>query len=149
MAEIDLQTQRISVSAELHESLPQLFADRSQLQQLFLNLILIAIDAMRSVRNRPRLLRIRSEITQQSSTILVTVEDSGTGIDNKNKRRIFDPFFTTKSGGRLAICRSIIEVHEGQLWVTANKGRGAVFQFTIPVDPGNVSTAFAQGSTKN
>jgi hypothetical protein len=110
-----LRTQRISISLELREGLPQLIADRGQLQQVFLNLCANAIEAMRFV-DRARLLRIRSDIIKESSYIMVTIEDSGSGIDGKNRDRIFEPFFTTKSSGTgigLSICQSIIESHGG------------------------------------
>jgi signal transduction histidine kinase len=114
MIEVDLRTQRVSISLELREGLPQLVADRGQLQQVLLNLSANAIEAMRSVNDRARLLRIKSDIIEESSHVLVTIEDSGTGIDGNDKDRIFEPFFTTKSGGTgigLTICKSIIESH--------------------------------------
>src|ERR1700716_2096237 len=81
MVDVDLRTQRVSVSTELRDGVPQLLADRGQLQQVFLNLIMNAIEAMRSITDRARRLRIRSDIIQGSSGVLVTVEDSGAGID--------------------------------------------------------------------
>ena len=135
MVDIDLRTQRVSVSIELREGLPQLLADRGQLQQVFLNLIMNAIDAMRSVTDRVRLLRIRSDNGQESSSVLVTIEDSGAGIDRNDKDRIFEPFFTTKSTGTgigLTICRSIIESHGGTLRASANKPYGTIFHVALP-----------------
>jgi signal transduction histidine kinase len=135
MVEVDLRIQGVSVSIELREGLPQLVADRGQLQQVFLNLITNAIEAMRSVTDRARLLRIRSEMIQESSGVLVTIEDSGAGIDSKDKERIFEPFFTTKSAGTgigLTICRSIVESHSGSLVAFANKPYGTIFQVTLP-----------------
>jgi signal transduction histidine kinase len=134
MIEVDLRTQRISISLELSEGLPQLIADRGQLQQVFLNLCANAIEAMRFV-DRARLLRIRSDIIKGSSYIMVTIEDSGTGIDGKNGDRIFDPFFTTKSSGTgigLTICRSIIEPHGGSLQVSSNHPYGTIFHVALP-----------------
>ena len=137
MVDIDLRTQRVSVSTELREGLPQLLADRGQLQQVFLNLIMNAIEAMRSVTDRARLLRIRSDNIRQPSSVLVTIEDSGTGIEKKDKDRIFEPFFTTKSTGMgigLAICRSIVEAHGGSLRASANNPHGTIFHVALPTD---------------
>ena len=137
MVDIDLRTQRVSVSIELREGLPQLLADRGQLQQVFLNLIMNAIDAMRSVTDRVRLLRIRSDNGQESSSVLVTIEDSGTGIEKNDKDRIFEPFFTTKSTGTgvgLAICRSIVEAHGGSLRASPNNPHGTIFYVALPTD---------------
>ena len=89
---------------------------------------------MSSVGGRPRMLRLKSE-TQTPHSVLVSVEDSGFGIDPKNVDHIFDTFFTTKSGGMgmgLAICRSIIEAHQGRLWASAGTQNGSVFWFTLP-----------------
>ena len=137
MVDIDLRTQRVSVSTELREGLPQLLADRGQLQQVFLNLIMNAIEAMRPVTDRARLLRIRSDNIQESSSVLVTIEDSGTGIERKDKDRIFEPFFTTKSTGMgigLAVCRSIVEAHGGSLRASANNPHGTIFYVALPTD---------------
>jgi signal transduction histidine kinase len=134
MMEVDLRTQRVSISLELREGLPQLVADRGQLQQVFINLCANAIEAMRSV-DRARLLRIKSDIIKESSHVLVTIEDSGTGIDGKNRDRIFEPFFTTKSSGTgigLTICRSIIESHGGGLQVSVNHPYGTIFHVALP-----------------
>jgi signal transduction histidine kinase len=111
-----------------------LLADRGQLQQVFLNVSMNAIEAMRSVSDRVRLLRVRSHV-QESSGVLVTIEDSGAGIDGKDKDRIFEPFFTTKSTGTgigLTICRSIIESHGGTLLASANEPYGTTFHVALP-----------------
>jgi signal transduction histidine kinase len=132
--DVDLRTGRISVSTQLHEGLPKVLADRGQLQQVFMNLIMNAIEAMGSVTDRSRRLRIKSDIIQGSSGVLVTIEDSGVGID-RNKDRIFEPFFTTKSTGTgigLTICRSIIEAHGGTLLASANKPYGTIFHVAMP-----------------
>ena len=137
--DVELRTYRVSVSTELRDGLPQLFADRGQLQQVFQNLILNAIEAMRSVPAHARLLRIRSDLIQGPLQLMVTVEDSGTGINENDKDRIFEPFFTTKSAGTgigLTICRSIIESHDGSLRASANHPRGTIFRVAIPVDSG-------------
>jgi signal transduction histidine kinase len=137
MVDMDLRSQHVSVSTELREGLPQLLADRGQLQQVFLNLIMNAIEAMRSVTDRARLLRIRSDYIRQSSSVLVNIEDSGTGIEKKDKERIFEPFFTTKSTGTgigLAICRSIVEAHGGSLRASASNPHGTIFYVALPTD---------------
>ena len=128
---------KVEVTTLIEEGLPQVQADRVQVQQVVLNLMNNAIDAMAPVTDRARVLRVRSDV-HNGSGISLTVEDSGTGIDPKDAERIFDPFFTTKSNGTglgLSICRSIIEAHGGRLWASANRPRGAVFQFMVPVHP--------------
>jgi signal transduction histidine kinase len=135
MIEVDLRTQRVSISLELREGLPQLIADRGQLQQVFLNLSANAIEAMRLVTDRARILRIKSDTNQESSHVVVTFEDSGTGIDVKTERCIFEPFFTTKSSGTgigLTICKSILESHGGSLHVSANDPYGTIFHVVLP-----------------
>ena len=135
LIEVDLRAQRISVSTELSNGLPQLIADRIQLQQVFLNLTMNAIDAMRSVTDRARILRIRSEFIREPSGVRVTIENSGTGIDSNDKDHIFEPFFTTKSAGTgigLAICRSIVDSHGGQLQASANHPYGTIFHVVLP-----------------
>jgi len=137
LVDVDLRAQRVSVSTELCEGLPQLLADRVQLQQVFLNLITNAIEAMRFITNRARVLRIKSDFIQKSSGVLVTIEDSGRGIEKKDKDRVFEPFFTTKSAGTgigLAICRSIIEAHGGHLRASANHPYGTIFHVALPED---------------
>jgi signal transduction histidine kinase len=134
MLDADLLTGRVSVSIEAHHDLPELLLNRGQLQQVLLNLITNAIEAMRSVTDRTRQLRIKSE-TSGSQGVVVTVEDSGTGIDRKDKDRIFEPFFTTKSSGTglgLTICRSIIEAHGGTLSASVNKPYGTIFRVALP-----------------
>ena len=135
MVDHELRIHRVSVTTDLRNGLPQLFADRGQLQQVFLNLILNAIEAMDSVTDRARVLRVSSDSNQESSDVVVTVEDSGTGIGGKDKDRIFEPFFTTKSTGTgigLSICRVIIESHGGSLRVSTSKPYGTIFQVTLP-----------------
>lgn len=133
--DLDLRNQQVSVSADLHDGLPQLLADRGQLYQVFLNLIMNAIEAMGPVTNRARELRVTTDIVQQSAEVVVTIEDTGAGIARENKDRIFEPFFTTKSAGTgigLTICRSIIELHGGSLRASANEPYGMIFQVTLP-----------------
>jgi len=131
----DLRAQQISVTTELREGLPQLHANRAQLAEVFLNLIMNAVEAMYSVTDRARLLRISSDIVEESSSVLVSIEDAGTGIDSKDRERIFEPFFTTKSEGigiGLAICRAIIESHGGSLDASANHPHGTIFHVALP-----------------
>jgi signal transduction histidine kinase len=112
-----------------------LLADRGQLQQVFLNLITNAIEAMNSITDRPRMLRVSSDLIQGDSGVLVVIEDNGPGIENKHTDRIFDPFFTTKVTGTgigLTICRSIIDSHGGSLQATANQPYGTSFRVTLP-----------------
>ncbi len=135
MVHLDLRTQRISVTTDLGDSLPPLLGDRGQLQQVFLNLISNAIEAMSSVTDRARDLRIRSFLVQESSEVAITVENSGIGIEGESGYHIFEPFFTTKSTGTgvgLTICRVIVEAHGGSLQASAKKPCGAVFQVTLP-----------------
>jgi signal transduction histidine kinase len=121
------------VQTRLSEELLPIHGDRVQLQQVVLNLILNAVEAMGSVEAKPRDLLISSE--QDHAGVLVTVRDSGPGLDPSHLERVFDAFYTTKSSGMgmgLSICRSIIDAHGGRLWAEANEPRGAVFQFTVP-----------------
>jgi signal transduction histidine kinase len=136
MVDLDLRTQRISVATDPGNDLPQLLGDRGQLQQVFLNLISNAIEAMSSVTGRPRDLRIRSFFIQESSEVGIAVEDSGVGIEGGDSNHIFEPFFTTKSTGTgvgLTICRVIVEAHGGSLQASSNKPYGAVFRVIMPI----------------
>jgi len=131
----ELQTHRVSVQAEPNEWLPRVKGDRVQLQQVLLNLITNAIDSM-AATDGVRMLCVTSKV-HDSELVMVSVEDTGKGIEPKDIEQIFNPFFTTKSHGMgmgLSICRSIIEAHEGRLWATPNGVQGAVFQFILPVD---------------
>jgi PAS domain S-box-containing protein len=124
----------VSVQARMAEGLGAVEGDRVQLQQVFLNLILNAVEAMASVEAGTRELSISTE-QNQIEGILVAVRDTGPGIDPENLERVFDAFYTTKSSGMgigLSICRSIIDAHGGRLWAGVNEPRGAVFQFTLP-----------------
>ena len=135
MVDLDLRTYGISVKTDLCNGVLQLSGDRGQLQQVFLNLISNAIEAMNSVTDRARNLQVRTNIVQESSDVVVTVEDSGTGLGGKDRDRIFEPFFTTKSTGTgvgLTICRVIIESHGGSLVALPNKPYGAIFEVTLP-----------------
>src|SRR6202034_2816590 len=135
IVDTDIRSQQILVSTELAGSLGQVFADRAQLQQVFLNLFVNAIEAMRSVTDRVRLLQIKSDVIQGKSGILVTVGDSGPGIDSKDKTRILEPFFSTKATGTgigLALCKSIVEAHGGHIRVSDNGTHVAIFHVALP-----------------
>lgn len=125
----------VSVRTQLAEGLPPIQADRVQLQQVMLNLIVNAVEAMASVGEGGRELLI-STGRDASNGVHVTLRDSGPGLDPKNVERLFEAFYTTKPTGMgmgLAICRSIIETHGGRMWAGANEPRGAVFEFTLPL----------------
>jgi len=138
-ATMELETNGISLETRLTDDvhyLPLVSADRIQLQQVILNLIMNAVEAMSSVKEGRRELLIRSD-TDDSGAILVDVRDSGPGLACEDLHRLFTPFYTTKPQGMgmgLAICRSIIEAHGGRLWASANEGAGATFHFTLPTD---------------
>jgi C4-dicarboxylate-specific signal transduction histidine kinase len=130
----ELQSQRVSMQCELAEALPKILADRVQIQQVIVNLITNAVDAMSSVMNRARVLRIKSEI-DESNHVVVVVEDSGVGIDPKDIDRIFDAFFTTKSHGMgmgLYLCGSITKAHGGRLSAAPRHPHGSVFRVLLP-----------------
>src|SRR5262245_37416945 len=130
----ELKKQRVSVRTELGASLPPVLADRVQVQQVVLNLMNNAIDAMAPVTDRARVLKVRSGM-HNGRGISLTVEDSGTGIDPKDADRIFDAFFTTKTNGTglgLSICRSIIEAHGGRLSAAPAAPHGSVFEVVLP-----------------
>jgi len=122
----------IAIRAELGPDVPKVLADRVQLQQVFMNLMLNAIDAMKDTSGRNELL-IKSEV--DNGHLLISVSDTGTGLLPEQMEQIFRAFFTTKDHGTgmgLPISRSIVESHGGRLWVTANSDRGATFQFSLP-----------------
>jgi len=130
----ELSKHRVSVQTHLAEGLSRVHGDRVQLQQVMLNLILNAIEAMASVDDPMRELVVSTALSAAEG-LLVTVGDSGPGIASEDRERIFESFYTTKSGGvgiGLSICRSIIEAHAGRLWVDAHQPRGALFRFTLP-----------------
>ncbi len=124
----------IAVHAELDADVPNILADRVQLQQVFMNLMLNAIEAMKDTGGE---LRIRSRLNPESQ-IMISISDTGVGLPADNTERIFDAFHTTKPQGTgmgLAITRSIIESHGGRVWATRNLGAGATFHFSLPVEP--------------
>jgi PAS domain S-box-containing protein len=130
----DLQRGRVIVRAELAEDLPLAMGDRVQLQQVILNLLLNAADAMSGVDDRPRQAVIRTK-RLDSDSVSLTVQDAGIGLDAQSAERLFEAFYTTKSDGMgigLSISRTIIESHGGRLWAQSNGGPGVSFTFTVP-----------------
>jgi signal transduction histidine kinase len=135
------RSERQRHSIELYTNLrlgdQPVFADRVQLQQVMLNLIMNGIEAMSGITDRPRVLTISSAPAEDGG-LLVAIEDTGTGLDPKIAERIFEPFFTTKPNGMgmgLPICRSIIEAHGGRFWVQPRQPHGTAFRFTVPTKP--------------
>jgi PAS domain S-box-containing protein len=123
----------IAIHAELDADVPNILADRVQLQQVFMNLMLNAIEAMKDIGGE---LRIRPQLNTESQ-LMISISDTGVGLPADNTERIFDAFHTTKPQGTgmgLAITRSIVESHGGRVWATANQGSGATFHFTLPVE---------------
>jgi two-component system sensor kinase FixL len=133
LAQGEVGRNRVAVRMELAADVPPVLGDRVQLQQVILNLVMNGVEAMASVADRPRELLIYSR-QHESDKVLVAVQDSGIGIDRQNLEKVFNAFYTTKSQGMgmgLAISRSIVENHGGQLWAVPNDGPGATFQFTL------------------
>jgi PAS domain S-box-containing protein len=133
MVRAPIEKNTVSVRTRLAPGLNSVWGDRVQLQQVVLNLVLNAVEAMGSVAEGARTLTIRTE--SDAAGILVLVHDSGPGIDPEHLQRVFDPFYTTKDSGLgmgLSICRSIIAAHGGRLWADADQPRGTVFQFALP-----------------
>jgi PAS domain S-box-containing protein len=140
LADRELYEHRVLPDHQLKTDLPFVLADRVQLQQVLLNLIMNGIEAMAAVTDRPRLLGVQSRI-DASGDVLVAVSDSGTGF-GLELDRVFTPFFTTKANGMgmgLSISRSLIEGHGGRLWAAPNSPHGAVFSFTLPATGGSPS----------
>jgi signal transduction histidine kinase len=135
LVHVKLQKHGITVRFDLSESLPQILADRIQLQQVLLNLINNAIDSM-AVSGESRILDVKSGM-HEDGRVKVLVADTGAGVAPHDVARIFDPLFTKKSDGMgmgLSICRAIIEAHNGQIWFAQNQPHGAIFQFVVPAD---------------
>ena len=131
----ELHEHAVSLETDLPDGLAPILGDRVQLQQVILNLVMNAIEAMSTDINAPRSLRVRSQCDGPGA-IRIAVEDSGPGIAPETMDRLFEAFFTTKPSGMgmgLSICRSIITAHGGRLWAATGAPRGAVFQFTVPV----------------
>jgi signal transduction histidine kinase len=127
----------VSVRTQFAEGFPRVQGDRVQLQQVMLNLIVNAIQAMSGIGEGPRELQIGIDAVPSEGGVCVAVRDTGPGLSPESLSRLFEPFYTTKPDGMgmgLSICRSIIEAHGGRLWATRCEPRGALFQFTIPAD---------------
>jgi PAS domain S-box-containing protein len=134
LALCELQRNRVIVKPELADELPIVAGDRVQLQQVILNLLRNASDAMSSVDDRPRQLLIRTEHDADGG-VRLSVQDAGVGFEPESINKLFDSFYTTKSDGMgigLSVSRSIIENHQGRLWATSNDGPGATFSFSVP-----------------
>jgi PAS domain S-box-containing protein len=134
----ELSENRVLLELQLTKTLPLVLADRVQLQQVLLNLIMNGIEAMTAVTDRRRMLWVQSQV-DESGDVLVTVRDSGTGFGSEGDR-VFTPFFTTKANGMgmgLPISRSLVESHAGRLWARPNSPHGAIFSFTLPAAAGS------------
>jgi C4-dicarboxylate-specific signal transduction histidine kinase len=131
----ELHRRRVGLQTELADGLLPVNADRVQLQQVILNLLLNAADAMEGIEDRSRTLLVRTAL-ESDGAVRLEVRDAGTGFDPASVEKLFEPFHTTKANGMgvgLSICRSIINSHNGRLWATPNDGPGATFSFSIPV----------------
>jgi signal transduction histidine kinase len=138
----DLQANQIFVSTKYQENLPQINADDTQLQQVVLNLIKNAIDAMGSAAPGKRDLRLMTRLDDKNSMVSIIVEDSGPGIKAEERDRVFNPFFTTKSVGMglgLSLCRTIVVDHGGHLGLIKTDSYGSIFEITLPISIGAVA----------
>jgi signal transduction histidine kinase len=147
----ELERNKMIVRTELAAELPSVQGDRVQLQQVILNLLLNASDAMSSVDDRPRQLMVRTE-RDEKDCVRLSVRDTGVGFDPQAVDRLFDAFYTTKSSGMgigLSVSRSIIESHRGRLWATRNDGPGVTFSFSIPCGPQDVTTGVNSARSAN
>jgi signal transduction histidine kinase len=136
LAQSELQKHPVELRTNLLNDVPLVPADRVQVQQVILNLIVNAIDAMSSVGDRTRELVVSSGRSDPNE-VFVEVRDSGQGFDQANLNQLFDSFYSTKPEGigmGLSISRAIVEAHGGRLWATANEPHGAVFRFVLPLD---------------
>jgi len=134
LVSVDLRKHNIETQVNLSEQLPLVVGNEGQLQQVILNLVMNAVESMNSTE--PRILSIKSETTGHNG-VRVSIADTGSGISLTNLNRVFKPMFTTKAHGMgmgLSICKSIIESHNGRIWVTAATPRGSIFQFELPPD---------------
>jgi PAS domain S-box-containing protein len=131
----ELERHRVLLESALCDQHPTIIAERTHVQQVILNLVMNALEAMSSVTDRKRILIVRSEM-DESDHVLITVEDSGSGIEPRDTSRIFDAFFTTKAQGMgmgLSVCRTIIEAHGGRLWYSARSPHGSSFSAKLPI----------------
>jgi C4-dicarboxylate-specific signal transduction histidine kinase len=132
----EIQVHRVALSVDFACKAPIVLADRIALQQVMLNLMVNAIQAMEDVNDRPRRLCVTSNTRE--SEILIAVQDSGVGLNSASMARLFNPFFTTRESGMglgLSISRSIVEAHGGRIWASSNTGPGATFQIALPFQP--------------
>jgi C4-dicarboxylate-specific signal transduction histidine kinase len=137
----EIAANQVQLETDLASDILQITGDRVQLQQALLNLIVNAIEAMNTVTDRPRRLLIRSRRQDEPFGVVVTVQDSGVGLDEHKRTRVFDAFFTTKPQGLgmgLSICRTIVSTHGGRLWARSNPDHGATFEFTLPMRSGQM-----------
>ncbi len=146
MTRSEIHRHRVALRTQLAPDLPLVQGDRVQLQQVMLNLILNAVEALSEIGEESRDLLIRSEDGRGAGRVRVAVQDSGPGLNPQSRDHLFEAFYTTKPKGKgmgmgLTICRSIIEAHGGQLWATTNEPHGAVFQFTLPPEQVETSPA--------
>jgi signal transduction histidine kinase len=128
-----MRKHQIELKLDLDDQLPSVLANHIQLQQVILNLVMNAIDAMRSV-HPPRVLSVKSKLSELDG-VQVSIEDTGIGIDPADVDRIFEPLFTTKEHGMgmgLSICHSVIEHHGGRIWESPGASRGTILQFELP-----------------
>jgi C4-dicarboxylate-specific signal transduction histidine kinase len=135
LARSEISTSGVAVQKRMADDLPSIWGDRVQLQQVILNLIMNAIEAMSEVSEGSRELLIRTS-KAETDGVLVAIGDSGPGLPQVNPESVFEAFYTTKANGLgmgLSVCHAIIAAHGGRLWATENAPRGAVFQFTIPI----------------
>jgi signal transduction histidine kinase len=138
----ELLNSRVVLRVEQMHPRALILADKVQLQQVVLNLVVNGIEAMQSITDRPRELVIRSE-PDDARNVRVTVTDSGVGFSADSANRLFNTFYTTKSSGMgmgLSICRSIIELHGGRIWAVPNVAHGAAIQFILPLHPESLTT---------
>jgi signal transduction histidine kinase len=145
LAMSDLRRNRVVLQPELADDLPPVTGDRVQLQQVILNLLRNASDAMADVDDRPRQLLVRTG-RDPGDRVRVTVQDAGVGVERASMDKLFDAFYTTKSGGMgigLSVSRWIVERHRGRLWAETNDGPGATFSFCVPCAPAGAAVAGA------
>jgi signal transduction histidine kinase len=145
----EIASHQVQLETNLASDISEITGDRVQLQQALLNLIVNAIEAMDAVRERPRRLLIRSERQEEPFGVIVTVRDSGVGLDPHKQNRVFDAFFTTKPQGLgmgLSICRTIISTHGGRLLARSNADHGATFEFTLPARTGEIESSEANAN---
>jgi C4-dicarboxylate-specific signal transduction histidine kinase len=136
----------VNIQAELDPNLPQGLGDPVHLQQVIMNLMMNGIDAMEGLEGRPGELRLMTQVSG-ANEVLITVQDSGVGLNPENMETIFHPYFTTKDKGLgmgLSISRSIVESHRGRLWATPGANFGAIFQFTLPTEFGSATDESAE-----